>query len=400
MANEHECEAPDLGRIEALQEELTAFRRDLHAHPETAFEETRTAQRVAEYLERLGLRVHTGLARTGVVGTLARGDGPSVGLRADLDALDLEESCDSPYASQYPGRMHACGHDGHVAMLLGAARYLSEDAGFHGTVHFIFQPAEENVAGGRLMVEEGLFERFPMDAVFGLHNMPGMPIGRMGIRPGVAMAAADFFELSLSGGGGHGAYPHKTRDPIVAAAQIISGWQTLVSRRTDPLEAAVVSVTRIQGGSTSNVIPDLVELSGTVRAFSEAVQDHLEVGMRQFAQGIASAHGVRAALDYDRRYRATVNSPGESGLMVKAMRATVGSGQVSDDLPPTMGAEDFGWMLARCPGAYGVIGNGAEGAHGSPLHSPGYDFNDAVIPIGVAFWVNLARTAVSGLPLG
>lgn len=374
-----------------LTDELTAFRRDLHAHPETAFEEKRTAGRIAGKLRQWGLDVHTGLARTGVVGTLGNGDGPAIGLRADMDALDLDECDGVPHGSKHSGKMHACGHDGHVAMLLGTARYLSEHRDFNGTVRFIFQPAEENVAGGRVMVDEGLFERFPVDAVFGLHNMPGMAAGRMGMRPGVAMAAADFFDLTLSGGGGHGAYPHKTRDPVVAAAQIVSGWQSLVSRRTDPLESAVISVTRIHGGATCNVIPDEVELSGTVRTFSDTVQDQLETGMRQMAEGIAAAHGVKAEMDYERRYRATVNSAKESALMVQAMQATVGVQNVVSDLPPTMGAEDFGWMLAACPGAYGVIGNGIEGAHGAGLHSPTFDFNDAVIPTGVTFWVNLVE---------
>ena len=387
MVRDGEAIAP--AQTAHLLDELTAFRRDLHAHPETAFEEFRTARRVAERLRSWGLQVHTGLARTGVVGTLVRGDGPVIGLRADMDALDLQEADGPPYVSQHPGRMHACGHDGHVTMLLGAARYLSENPGFRGTVRFIFQPAEENVAGGRVMVEQGLFERFPMDAVFGLHNMPGMEAGRLGVRPGIVMAAADFFDLTLSGGGGHGAYPHKLRDPIVTAAQIVTGWQTLVSRQTDPLESAVISVTRIHGGSSCNVIPDEVELSGTVRAFSEAVQDQLESGMRRMVEGIASAHGVSAELDYDRRYRATVNTRRESALMLQAMSATVGAERVDDDLPPTMGAEDFGWMLTRCPGAYGVIGNGTGGSHGAGLHSPGYDFNDAIIPSGVAFWINL-----------
>jgi len=376
-------------RAAHLLDELTAVRRDLHAHPETAFEEQRTAALVAERLRAWGLEVDTGLARTGVVGTLSRGPGPVIGLRADMDALDLEETGDRPHASRHKGRMHACGHDGHVAMLLGAARCLSENPAFQGSVRFIFQPAEENVAGGRLMVEQGLFRRFPMDAVFGLHNMPGMAAGKMGLRSGVAMAAADFFDLTLSGGGGHGGYPHKLRDPIVTAAQIIGGWQTLVSRQTDPLESAVISVTRIHGGDTCNVIPDEVELSGTVRAFSAAVQDQLETGMRQMAEGIASAHGVRAEFDYDRRYCATVNDRRQAALMLRAMTATVGTEQVNADLPPTMGSEDFGWMLAACPGAYGVIGNGTAGPHGAGLHSPGYDFNDAIIPTGVAFWVNL-----------
>ena len=369
--------------------DLVSLRRDLHAHPETAFDEHRTAALVAQHLEDWGLEVHTGLARTGVVGILRRGSGPALGLRADMDALDMEEVADISYRSSFPGRMHACGHDGHVAMLLGAARQLCRKADFHGSVHFIFQPAEENEAGGRVMVQEGLFERFPMHAVFGLHNRPGMPVGQMGLCPGPAMAAADFFDLTLSGGGGHGGYPHKSADPVVAAAQIVSGWQTLVSRQTDPLESAVISVTRIHGGSTCNVIPAEVELSGTVRSLKQEVQQRLEAGMRRMAEGIAAAHGVQAHLDYARRYRPTVNNPAESALMLRAMRATVGKGKVDGNLPPTMGAEDFGWLLERCPGAYGVIGNGTEGAHGCGLHSPGYDFNDAAIPNGVAFWCNL-----------
>lgn len=389
----------DAGLIAAYRDELTAFRRDLHAHPETAFEERRTAQRVAERLRAWGLEVHTGLAHTGLVAALRRGPGSAIGLRTDMDALHMDEANQGlDYVSRHPGRMHACGHDGHVTMLLGAARYLAQRPEFQGTVYFIFQPAEENVAGGRLMVEEGLFDQFPMDAVFGLHNMPDMPAGHLGVRPGPVMAAADFFALSLSGDGGHGAYPHKTRDPIVAAAQIISGWQTLVSRQTDPLKSAVISVTQIHGGSTSNVIPERLELSGTVRAFEAFVQDQLEEGMRRMTEGIAAAHGVRAVLDYERRYCATVNTPGPSALMLRAMEATVGAAGLLEQLSPSMGAEDFGWMLERCPGAYGVIGNGTEGAHAAGLHNSRYDFNDALIPVGVAFWVNLVQAYFTRQP--
>jgi hippurate hydrolase len=377
--------------LERLGAELTALRRDLHAHPEVGFEVQRTADRVAEELAALGLEVHRGLARTGVVGTLRRGEGPAIGLRADMDALPVTEDTGLAYASRRAGCMHACGHDGHTVMLLGAARHLAERGGFRGTVHFVFQPAEENLAGGKVMVDEGLFERFPMDAIFGLHNWPDLPAGVMGLRAGPAMAAADFFELRLTGVGGHAAYPHRARDPIVAAAQIITAWQTLVSRATDPLESAVVSVTRIHGGSTENVIPAEVVLGGTVRTFSDAVQASIAEGLRRMADGIAAAYGVTARLDYERRYRATVNDPAQSEAALAAMERTVGAARVMRDLPPTMGAEDFGWMLAACPGAYGVLGNGTEGAHGRALHNPGYDFNDAVIPIGVRYWVNLVR---------
>lgn len=371
--------------------EVAELRRDLHAHPELGFEELRTANLVAERLELLGLAVHRGLAKTGVVGTLTRGAGPAIGLRADMDALELDEQTDLPYRSQRSCRMHACGHDGHTAMLLGAARYLAERGGFGGTVHFIFQPAEENLAGGKVMVDEGLFERFPVQAVFGLHNWPGMPVGTMGVRAGPVMAAADFFHLRLEGVGGHAAYPHRVRDPVVAAAQIIIALQTLVSRNTDPLESAVVSVTRIHAGHTTNVIPQTVELSGTVRSFREEVRLQLEGGLRRIVEGIGTANGVKAEIEYERRYRSTVNSEREAKVALAAMEQTVGARGVIRDLPPTMGAEDFGWMLAACPGAYVMLGNGTEGAHGKALHNPGYDFNDAVIPVGVRYWVNLVR---------
>jgi amidohydrolase len=378
-------EDPHLDRLCA---ELVDLRHDLHAHPEIAFEEKRTSDLVADRLRELGLDVHRGLAKTGVVGTLRRGSGPAIGLRADMDALDLSERTGLAYASRDAGRMHACGHDGHTTMLLGAAQYLAERGGFCGTLHLIFQPAEENLAGGKLMVEEGLFERFPMAAVFGLHNLPGLEAGTMGARAGPVMACADFFELQIKGVGGHAAYPHRAKDPIVAAAQIVSAWQTLVSRSVDPLESAVVSVTRIQGGHTTNVIPEHASLAGTVRAFREDVRLDLEAGLRRMAESIAAAHGVTAELSYEHRYRATVNSQKEVRVALSAMERTVGAQRVCRDLAPSMGAEDFGWMLERCPGAYGMIGNGAESR---PLHNPEYDFNDAIISVGVRYWVNLAR---------
>lgn len=377
--------------LKELAAQLVELRRDLHAHPETAFAEERTSGVVADYLRQLGLAVHRGLAGTGVVAILSRGEGLPIGLRADMDALDVPERTELPYASSFPGRMHACGHDGHTTMLLGAARYLAERGGFRGTVHFIFQPAEENLAGGRMMVEEGLFERFPMQRVFGLHNWPGLEAGHLGVRPGPVMAAADFFQLRLEGVGGHAAYPHRAHDPVVAAAAIIGAWQTLVSRSTDPLDAAVVSVTHIQGGQSGNVIPAEVELTGTVRSFRPEVQASLEQGLRRISEGIATAHEVTAALTYERRYRPTVNHPRETELCLRAMERTVGKERVHGDLPPTMGAEDFGWMLERCAGAYAMIGNGIQGAHGRALHNSGYDFNDEIIPVGVGYWVNLVR---------
>ena len=384
----------DSGSFQDLCRELTALRRDLHANPELGFREERTAALVAERLKAFGLAVDQGLAATGVVGTLRRGEGGSIGLRADMDALPMDECSGAGHASRRSGVMHACGHDGHTAMLLGAAAWLAEHGGFSGTVHFIFQPAEESLAGGKRMVDEGLFDRFPMDAVFGLHNLPGHPAGHLGMRAGPVMAAADFFELRIIGTGGHAAYPHRTRDPIVAAAAIINAWQTLVSRGSDPLAAAVLSVTQIHGGTTDNVIPERVTLTGTVRSFSETVQDAIEQGMRRMADGIAAAHGVAAELSYDRRYRATVNHPEPAALAVKAMEQAVGPECIIRDLPSTMGAEDFGWMLAACPGAYAVLGNGTDGPHGRPLHNPGYDFNDAVIGAGVRYWVALVQRAL------
>lgn len=380
--------------FEALCAELTALRQDLHAHPEIAFHEERTSALVAERLEALGLEVDRGLAGTGVVGTLRRGDGGTIGLRADMDALPLDEQTGLGYASRRAGLMHACGHDGHTAMLLGAATWLAQHGGFRGTCHFIFQPAEENLAGGKRMVEEGLFERFPMDAIFGLHNWPGIEAGCMGVRSGPVMASADFFELRVSGTGGHAAYPHRARDPIVAAAQIISAWQTLVSRSCDPLAAAVISVTRIRGGTTDNVIPEQVTLGGTVRSFDEALRQDIEQGMRRMAEGIAAAHEVAVRLDYEHRYRSTVNDQGAAAVAFGAMDCVVGPDRIVRDLPPTMGAEDFGWMLAACPGAYVMLGNGTQGAHGRALHNPGYDFNDAVIGVGIRYWVELARQAL------
>jgi len=379
--------------LNSMLPELIAIRRDLHAYPETAFEEHRTSRLVAEKLEEYGLTVHRGLAGTGVIGELRNGDGEgAIGLRADMDALDLGESNALEYRSQHPGKMHACGHDGHTAMLLGAARYLALTRDFNGTVYFLFQPAEENMAGARVMMEEGLFERFPMQAIFGLHNWPGLEVGKMGVGKGPIMACADFFDLELTGVGGHGAYPHKARDPILTAAHLITAWQTIVSRHTDPLESAVISVTQIHGGRTSNVIPETLTLSGTARAFNPEIQDLLESGMRQMAECIAAAHGLNARFNYERRYLATVNSDREVDMAIVAMLETVGEANLRTDMEPTMGAEDFGWLLSECPGAYVVIGNGIEGSHGCALHNPRYDFNDDILPVGMAYWVNLVHS--------
>ena len=299
--------------IIAFQDEITAWRRDIHAHPETAFEETRTSAFVAEKLETFGLPVHRGLAKTGVVGTLKVGDSNrAIGLRADLDALDIMEENTFAHASTHPGKMHACGHDGHTAMLLAAARYLSETRRFNGTVQFIFQPAEENVAGGRVMVEEGLFDLFPVEAVYGMHNQPGLPLGTFGVRTGSAMASADMFEITITGKGSHAAHPHQGVDPVVTAAEIILAFQRIAARSVNPIESAVVSVTQIEGGTTTNIIPEAVTLRGTCRALKPDVQDLIQARMEEVVNGITAAHGLRYDFEYDRRYPVLINTREET----------------------------------------------------------------------------------------
>lgn len=378
--------------IEQLVPDMTAWRHHLHAYPETAFEERRTSDFVATKLAEFGIEVHRGLAKTGVVGVLkGRGDGPSIGLRADMDALDVEEGNDFAHRSRHPGKMHACGHDGHTAMLLGAARHLAATRNFSGTVHFIFQPAEENEGGGRVMVEEGLFERFPMQAVYGLHNWPGLDVGRIAVKAGPLMASYDIFEIILTGQGAHAAMPHLGRDVMVTAAQLIMALQTITSRSLDPLDSAVVSVTQIHGGDTWNVLPQSVSLRGTVRTFLPAVQDRIEAKLRELGHGIAQAFGATAKIHYERRYPATINSAVEAEQAAAAAIATVGADNVDRDPTPTMGAEDFAFMLQRKPGCYVWLGAG-PGQSGCMLHNPGYDFNDALLATGVRYWVNLTES--------
>jgi len=375
---------------------MAAWRHDLHAHPETAFREHRTSERVAELLAAFGMDVHRGLAGTGVVGTLRRGGGgKAIALRADLDGLPVQETTGLPYQSRVPNAMHACGHDGHMAMLLGAARDLAERGRFDGTVHFVFQPAEENEGGGRVMVEEGLFDRFPAEAVFGLHNWPGLDAGRFAVRPGPVMAALDLFEVKLHGRGAHGAMPHLAIDPVVAAAEMIGAFQTIVSRNVSPVEAAVVSVTQVQGGDTWNVIPEEVRLRGGARHFRPDVGRVVEEGVRRIAAGVASAFGATVEIDYRPRYPATVNEPVATAIAARVAEDVVGRERMLPDLPPSMASEDFAFMLQARPGCYVWLGNGpADG--GRALHSPRYDFNDAVLPVGAAYWVRLVETILSG----
>lgn len=382
---------PVKNRIAEFHREMIEWRRDLHAHPETAFEEVRTAGIVAEKLAAFGLEVHRGLAKTGVVGVLKAGSsGRAIGLRADMDALDLHEMNSFEHRSRHEGKMHACGHDGHTTMLLGAAKYLAETRNFDGTVYFIFQPAEENEAGGRVMVEEGLFEKFPCEAVYGMHNMPGIPVGQMAVMPGPMMASADFFQIDVKGVGAHGAFPHTGVDPIVVASEIVLALQRIVSRSVDPLQQAVVSVTQFNSGFTGNVIPETATLKGTTRAFLPEVQDLIEAEMRRIVQGVASAHGAQATFDYQRRYPPTINTAAETEIAARAAGRVVGEANVRRDLPPVMGAEDFGWMLKAKPGCYVWIGNG-DGAGGCHVHNPNYDFNDEILPLGASYWAALVE---------
>ena len=380
--------------IRDLQPRIAALRRDIHAHPELAFAERRTSDVVAAHLEKLGLEVHRGLAGTGVVAVVRGGAGRrAIGLRADMDALPLDEMNGFPHRSRHAGRMHACGHDGHTAMLLGAADALAARGAagaFDGTVYLIFQPAEEHEGGGRVMVEEGLFERFPMEMIFGLHNWPGLPAGSFAVMEGPVMAGADRFDLRITGRGGHAAMPHQAVDVVVAGAAFVQAVQTLVSRCTDPLESAVVSVTRFQAGHADNVLPEEARLGGTVRTFRPDLQDALEAGLRRVAQGVETAHRVNIELRYERGYPPTVNAAEPTFLCREVARQVAVHGEVHAHLKPSMGAEDFAYLSRVVPGCYVWLGNG-PGEGGCMLHSPHYDFNDELIPTGIRYWVRLVE---------
>jgi hippurate hydrolase len=371
--------------------ELVAVRRELHAHPELGLEEVWTSDYVARHLEGLGYEVHRGLARTGVVATLKCGSSPrSIGLRADMDALPIEEQTGKPYASTITGKMHACGHDGHTAMLLGAAREIAERRNFDGTVHLIFQPAEENVGGARIMVEEGLFEKFPCDAVFALHNEPSLPFGRIAVREGPVMAAVDEARITVRGRGGHGAHPEDTADPVVAASAIVMALQSIVSRNVHPLEPAVVTVGSIHGGSASNIIPDAVRLVIGIRSFDEATRDFLERRITEIARLQAESFGSVAEVDYERSYDATFNHAAETAFLRERAVRFAGTENVIDLERPYMGSEDFAYMLKAVPGSYFFLGAG-RGSGDRSLHHPEYDFNDDLLPVGVAFWTDLVE---------
>ncbi len=383
-------------RLAGLASELTSIRRDIHRHPETAFEETRTAQIVADKLTSWGIEIHRGLATTGVVGTL-KGKRPgqkTIGLRADMDALHLQEKNGFAHASVHENKMHACGHDGHTTMLLGAAQHLAREPDFAGTVHFIFQPAEEGLGGARVMIEEGLFDKFNCDVVYGMHNMPGIDSGTFAIRTGAMLASSDSWEVTFKGTGGHGAMPDRGTDPTYVAAQFIVAVQGIVGRNVPPAQAAVLSVGHIHAGTpgSPNVIPAEVLIKGTARSFSADVRALLERRLAEVADGIARAGGCTAVSKYHRRYPALVNAKEQTSVAVEAAALTVGRDKVNANTAPIAGAEDFAFMLEKKPGAYIMIGNGGDGEGGCQnVHSPLYDFNDEILTTGAAYWVNLVQ---------
>ncbi|MCM2297497.1 M20 aminoacylase family protein [Rhodoferax sp.] len=377
---------------------LEALRRDLHAHPELCFNEFRTADRVADKLAEWGIPVHRGLGTTGVVGIVKNGtSGRAIGLRADMDALPMQEANTFAHASSQPGKMHACGHDGHTAMLLAAAQYLATHRHFDGTVYLIFQPAEEGGGGAREMIKDGLFDKFPLEAVFGMHNWPGLPFGQFAASAGPVMASSNEFRITVHGKGGHAAMPHNALDPVPVACQLVQSFQTIISRNLKPIDAGVISVTMIHAGEATNVIPNRCELQGTVRTFSFDVLDQIEQRMRVMTEHICAASGLRADFEFKRNYPPTINSAAEAEFARQVMAAIVGADNVQVQ-EPTMGAEDFSFMLQAKPGCYAFIANG-DGDHrdfghgGGPctLHNPSYDFNDDLLPIGATYWVRLAE---------
>ena len=378
---------------------IAALRRDIHAHPELCFEEVRTADLVAARLTEWGIPIHRGLGKTGVVGIVKNGTSDrAVGLRADMDALPMQEYNQFAHASRHAGKMHACGHDGHTAMLLAAAQHFARHRAFDGTVYLIFQPAEEGGGGAREMIKDGLFERFPMEAVFGMHNWPGAPVGRFAVSPGPVMASSNEFRITIRGKGSHAALPHNGIDPVPVACQMVQAFQTIISRNKKPIDAGVISVTMIHAGEATNVVPDFCELQGTVRTFSVEVLDLIEARMKQIAEHTCAAYDAVCEFEFVRNYPPTINSAPEAEFARRVMADIVGAEHV---LPqePTMGAEDFAYMLLARPGAYCFIANGdgshREGGHGTGpcmLHNPSYDFNDDLIPLGATYWVRLAQT--------
>jgi hippurate hydrolase len=385
---------PVINRVAEFQREIAEWRQDFHRNPELQYDVNRTAGRVADLLREFGVdEVVTGIGRTGVVGVIRGrngGDGRVIGLRADMDALPITERTGKAYTSEVAGKMHACGHDGHTAMLLGAAKYLAETRNFAGTAIVIFQPAEEGGAGGKAMLQDGLVERFGIEEFYGMHNMPGMPAGSFGIREGGIMAATDEFQITIEGRGGHAALPHNTIDPITIAAQLILALQTIVSRNVNPMREAVLSVTMVEAGQAFNVIPRTVKLTGTVRTLDEGVRKFMEERLRAVTDGICATFGATAAIHYRNGYPVTVTSPRQTAFAADVARLVGGVERVDADVDGTMGGEDFAYMLQAKPGAYIFLGNGPS----ADLHTDTYDFNDDVIPMGVSYWAKLVETAL------
>lgn len=397
--------------ILAIGADMRAIRHDIHAHPELGYDVHRTADLVATELASWGIAVTRGIGRTGVVGTLtgtldvadaknSAGQHPhrAIGLRADMDALPVQEANQFAYRSTTPGKMHACGHDGHTTMLLGAARYLASHRQFAGTVHFFFQPAEEHGAGAQAMIDDGLFERFPVDAVFGIHNWPGMPEGKFGLRVGPLMASTSDFRVTVKGTGAHAAMPHNGQDPLFAAIQLANAAQGIITRNKKPIDTAVLSITQFHAGDINNVIPDVAWFSGTVRTFTEDTLDLIESRLRSLAPAMASALGCEAVVDFDRHYPPTINDETATGIAADVIADTFGEAMLDRDIEPTMGAEDFSYMLKACPGCYVFLGNGTGEHRGSQgglgpcsLHNPSYDFNDALLPIGASYFAKVVE---------
>jgi amidohydrolase len=385
---------PVINRVADLADEIAAWRRDFHENPELLFDVHRTAGIVAEKLKAFGCdEVVSGLGQTGVVGVIKGKRGTSgkvVGIRADMDALPIEEASDAPHKSKVAGKMHACGHDGHTAILLGAAKYLSETRNFDGTAVMIFQPAEEGGGGGDAMVKDGLMERFGVQEVYGLHNMPGIPVGQFALRPGPLMAAADRFDIVIEGKGGHAARPHECIDTLLVACQVVNALQSIASRNVDPLESVVVSVCSFRAGETYNVIPQAAQLMGTVRTLKETVRDLAEARIKAIVEATCAAYGATAAVDYRRGYPVTVNHPEQTDFIAKVASEVAGERAVDIAIAPLMGAEDFSYMLETRPGAYIFMGNGNTAS----VHHPKYDFNDEAIPYGVSLWAKVIETAM------
>ncbi|MBS7821063.1 amidohydrolase [Wohlfahrtiimonas chitiniclastica] len=378
--------------IDALKAEMIAIRHHLHQHPEIGYEEHLTSDLVAERLTQWGYTVHRGLAKTGVVGQLKNGEGPTIALRADMDALPLQEHNDLPYQSKHTGKMHACGHDGHTASMLAAARYLAEHRPFQGTVNLVFQPAEEGLGGAPRMMQEGLFKAFPCDAIFGFHNIPNHPAGHFGFCHGPAMSSADAVTITITGKGGHGALPHLSIDPIVVASSIVMALQTIVARNLNPLDTAVISVGSIHAGTATNIIPNNAVIKLTVRTLNQAVQAQVAERIKTIATLQAQSYGATATVDYQKDVPVLINTEAETRLAEDVARDLFGDHAVIDHCPPVLASEDFAFMLEARPGCYLFVGNGTTGAHSCSLHNPHYDFNDDILPIVAAYWVKLVST--------